>query len=102
MRVWRSHARQVFEELSGDGSRNNERVQEFQVLAGLLGMCGIAGFLTKSDGNYDVSIRAMLSSIIHRGPDDFGIWSDGEMGVVLGHRRLSILDLSPAKHQPMY
>jgi asparagine synthase (glutamine-hydrolysing) len=43
----------------------------------------------------------MNDTIIHRGPDDSGAWFDENNGVVLGHRRLSILDLSPAGHQPM-
>jgi asparagine synthase (glutamine-hydrolysing) len=43
----------------------------------------------------------MCNSIAHRGPDDAGVWSDASAGVVLGHRRLSILDLSPQGHQPM-
>lgn len=43
----------------------------------------------------------MASTIAHRGPDDTGLWVDGAAGVTLGHRRLSILDLSPAGHQPM-
>ena len=68
-------------------------------------MCGIAGFLTgASDGLArelaDVS-AAMDASLQHRGPDDHGNWVDAECGVALVHRRLSILDLSPAGHQPM-
>ncbi len=45
-------------------------------------------------------ITAMQSAIRHRGPDDFGIWQDAEAGIFLGHRRLSILDLSQSGHQP--
>lgn len=66
-------------------------------------MCGIAG-AWHANGEERASIatvRAMTAAIIHRGPDDDGIWSDPESGLVLGHRRLSILDLSPAGHQPM-
>jgi asparagine synthase (glutamine-hydrolysing) len=44
----------------------------------------------------------MTDAIIHRGPDDAGVWADAELGIVLGHRRLSIVDLSPAGHQPMH
>jgi asparagine synthase (glutamine-hydrolysing) len=43
----------------------------------------------------------MAASLSHRGPDDQGIWRDDEAGAVLVHRRLSIIDLSPAGHQPM-
>ena len=43
----------------------------------------------------------MTSALIHRGPDDEGVWTDRQVGLALGHRRLSILDLSPAGHQPM-
>jgi asparagine synthase (glutamine-hydrolysing) len=43
----------------------------------------------------------MASRLHHRGPDDDGTWVDAEAGVALGHRRLAILDLSPAGHQPM-
>ena len=43
----------------------------------------------------------MSDSISHRGPDDSGIWVSAEQGVALGQRRLSIIDLSPAGHQPM-
>jgi asparagine synthase (glutamine-hydrolysing) len=43
----------------------------------------------------------MADSLIHRGPDDMGFWVDADDGVALAHRRLSIVDLSPAGHQPM-
>jgi asparagine synthase (glutamine-hydrolysing) len=46
-------------------------------------------------------LNLMCDAIAHRGPDDFGSWTDAEAGVGLGHRRLSIIDLSPAGHQPM-
>jgi asparagine synthase (glutamine-hydrolysing) len=63
-------------------------------------MCGIAGILTKSASpiSRDLLI-AMRDAMTHRGPDDAGIWMDGPIG--LAHRRLSILDPSPAGHQPM-
>jgi asparagine synthase (glutamine-hydrolysing) len=61
-------------------------------------MCGIAGVL--SSGRVDsLLMRRMIASLRHRGPDDEGIWIDA--GVGLGHRRLSIIDLSAAGHQPM-
>ncbi len=43
----------------------------------------------------------MTDAIVSRGPDDAGVWVDAEAGIALGHRRLSILDLSPLGHQPM-
>jgi asparagine synthase (glutamine-hydrolysing) len=46
-------------------------------------------------------VQAMSLALAHRGPDGFGTWADPGYGVVLGHRRLAILDLSPAGHQPM-
>jgi len=67
-------------------------------------MCGIAGVLTSAAGSRETLERAagaMADSLAHRGPDDHGVWSDPESGVALTHRRLSIVDLSPAGHQPM-
>lgn len=64
-------------------------------------MCGIAGFVSRREIDFDAVVRAMTNAIHHRGPDDEGVWIDQEAGVALGHRRLSILDLSPSGHQPM-
>lgn len=66
-------------------------------------MCGIAGFFSPQASQRDVeyTIRAMTDTVHHRGPDDAGSWHDAGANVWLGHRRLSILDLSPAGHQPM-
>jgi asparagine synthase (glutamine-hydrolysing) len=68
-------------------------------------MCGFVGFLggvsaSGVNGDLDV-LKAMADTIASRGPDDFGYWCDRERRVGLGHRRLSIVDLSPAGHQPM-
>lgn len=64
-------------------------------------MCGIAGFLNPTDTKTADPLIAqrMADQIMHRGPDDYGVWSEGS--VALAHRRLSIVDLSPAGHQPM-
>jgi asparagine synthase (glutamine-hydrolysing) len=49
----------------------------------------------------EADAKRMIDSLAHRGPDDHGLWSDLEVGLALCHRRLSIVDLSPAGHQPM-
>ncbi|MDQ3289174.1 MAG: asparagine synthase (glutamine-hydrolyzing) [Pseudomonadota bacterium] len=64
-------------------------------------MCGLAGFLTRAPLNLSAIARRMADTIQHRGPDDGGEWIDAEAGVAMAHRRLSIVDLSPAGHQPM-
>jgi asparagine synthase (glutamine-hydrolysing) len=63
-------------------------------------VCGIAGYL-QFDGEpvSPVLLRSMGDAIAHRGPDGEGVFSDGPCGLV--HRRLAIIDLSPAGHQPM-
>ncbi len=68
-------------------------------------MCGFTGFLDRSETTSpeqltDIVTR-MTAALVHRGPDDGGIWTDPLDSVALGHRRLSILDLSSAGHQPM-
>lgn len=67
-------------------------------------MCGIGGFLRADPTGIDAGavLRAMTDAIAHRGPDADGQWLDVEAGIALGHRRLSILDLSPAGAQPMH
>lgn len=67
-------------------------------------MCGITGFITdpgRRVATLESTVRAMADRLAHRGPDDAGVWADADAGVALGHRRLAILDLSPAGHQPM-
>jgi len=63
-------------------------------------MCGITGFWGGSFHGQAIA-EAMASRISNRGPDDAGVWIDDATGIALAHRRLSILDLSPAGHQPM-
>ncbi len=68
-------------------------------------MCGMTGFWQLHGGARDTllgQVRAMSRRLTHRGPDDSGMWCDEAAGIVLAQRRLSILDLSPAGHQPMH
>ena len=66
-------------------------------------MCGIAGFFTTETLMEQAApwVRAMGDALAHRGPDGHGEWLDQRAGIALAHRRLSILDLSPAGQQPM-
>jgi len=68
-------------------------------------MCGIAGFFDSACGNSVEELRCvamrMADTLRHRGPNDAGAWADAEAGIALAMRRLSILDLSDAGHQPM-
>lgn len=63
-------------------------------------MCGFAGSLGAGECNEN-SLRRMVATLRHRGPDDYGLWFDHSVAIGLVHARLSILDLSPAGHQPM-
>jgi len=69
-------------------------------------MCGFTGFIdaaAESSKDYlEALANRMSMAIQHRGPDDSGVWADDEVGIALAHRRLSIIDLSPAGHQPMH
>ena len=67
-------------------------------------MCGFAGFWSRSEGvvrDSDALIARMSTAIVHRGPDDHGAWSDKSLGIGFGFRRLSVVELSQAGHQPM-
>lgn len=63
-------------------------------------MCGITGLIYTNNAPVSpVVLKTMTDSIAHRGPDGEGHWIDGNVGI--GHRRLAVIDLSPAGHQPM-
>ena len=68
-------------------------------------MCGLAGIFDRTQSSNGQHLAAvvgrMAASLHHRGPDDGGVWTDAEAGLALGHRRLSIIDLSPTGRQPM-
>src|SRR5687768_6469293 len=68
-------------------------------------MCGFAGLLkTSGDTRSETlcgAVQGMAETVRHRGPDDSGVWVDPAVGVALGFRRLAILDLTEAGHQPM-
>ena len=68
-------------------------------------MCGIAGSLgqpTAGPASMVDDVRRMVASLVHRGPDDDGVWIDAPAGIGLGNRRLAILDRSAAGHMPMH
>ena len=68
-------------------------------------MCGLTGFLNRTRDQSAEQMRDILqrmtTTLVHRGPDDTGLWCDPESGMGLGFQRLAIVDLSPAGHQPM-
>ena len=67
-------------------------------------MCGVVGALVLSPGSVRISesyVMRMRDSLVHRGPDGAGLWIDAHGRIGLGHRRLSIIDLSEAARQPM-
>ncbi|WP_026606747.1 asparagine synthase (glutamine-hydrolyzing) [Methylocapsa acidiphila] len=67
-------------------------------------MCGVAGFLGSGGVGPDEwpsLLNRMGAAIAHRGPDSCGIWTDADAGIGLAHRRLAVVDLSPAGRQPM-
>lgn len=69
-------------------------------------MCGLAGWVDvtgrRSEADASQLTLRMSETLHHRGPDDSGVWADPDGIAALGHRRLSIIDLSPAGHQPMH
>src|SRR5579871_1495554 len=68
-------------------------------------MCGITGFWSFTDqlssGSLDHIVQAMADQLKSRGPDSSGVWSQKDVRLAFGHRRLSIVDLTEAGHQPM-
>ena len=64
----------------------------------MCGICGVLHFDSSRSAQQDV-LERMAHTIRHRGPDDEGYYADGPLGVA--HKRLSIIDLSSAAHQPM-
>jgi asparagine synthase (glutamine-hydrolysing) len=64
-------------------------------------MCGIVGVASTTPVAETLPLQAMRDAMSHRGPDDAGIWWSADRRVGFGHRRLAIIDLSPAGHQPM-
>jgi asparagine synthase (glutamine-hydrolysing) len=68
-------------------------------------MCGICGLIVPKADSAEGPLRALVDRmtlpLAHRGPDDAGTWAEPACGVALGHRRLSVLDLSAEGHQPM-
>ena len=68
-------------------------------------MCGIAGLFRPGGGDESrltAVVRDMTEALAYRGPDAAGYWSHASVGIAFGHRRLSVLDLSPAGSQPMH
>lgn len=66
-------------------------------------MCGVTGiFATNAERTIIEECAQMCDTLVHRGPDDSGVWADREQGIALGFRRLSIVDLSAEGHQPMH
>jgi asparagine synthase (glutamine-hydrolysing) len=64
-------------------------------------VCGIAGEIDFKDGGSQVRVSDLVSKLAHRGSDDHGLWTSPDELCVLGHGRLSIIDLTPGGHQPM-
>lgn len=67
----------------------------------MCGIVGVFGTFSTTSGDVRQMIKDMAVTLTHRGSDDAGVWADEPASIALGHRRLSILDLSPAGHQPM-
>jgi len=87
-----------------DSELSQHKIQRSTHQAGLVIMCGIAGYWNiQSEGRceFHEELASAVASLHHRGPDDSGLWLNAPGNVGLGHARLSILDLSQHAHQPM-
>ena len=65
-------------------------------------MCGLCGIFDQGNNELESVVTSMSNALYHRGPDDGGVWVDEVSGLGLGHRRLAIVDLTTAGHQPMH
>ena len=65
-------------------------------------MCGIAGIIQKTPRFGTVHLHRMMDALSHRGPDGNSFWCREDQQIMLGHRRLAILDLRPEAAQPMH
>ena len=78
-------------------------VPALNIFIDIYNMCGIAGILSTSFETIpQVHLKKMTAALAHRGPDGEGQWTNKTGNVLLGHRRLSIIDLSDAAAQPMH
>mgnify|MGYP001358816729 CR=1 FL=1 len=68
-------------------------------MCGVTGRLRVVGYTPSSDGSSE--LQNAVAALAHRGPDDSGEWSDEAAGISMGHRRLSVIDLSSHGHQPM-
>jgi asparagine synthetase B (glutamine-hydrolysing) len=74
-----------------------------EIILDIYSMCGIAGIIQSNPGLYNKEhLKEMTDALAHRGPDGEGLWKNESGNVLLGHRRLSIIDLSDAGKQPMH
>jgi asparagine synthase (glutamine-hydrolysing) len=64
-------------------------------------MCGIVGWASSNHKAFDIPLEKMRDQLLHRGPDDQGLWFSADRRIGMGHTRLSIIDLSQNAHQPM-
>ena len=64
-------------------------------------MCGIVGHVNFRSAPCADAVQSLVNEVRHRGPDDYGNWASPSRRCILGHARLSIIDLSPLGHQPM-
>ena len=65
-------------------------------------MCGIVGLITDNKSiDLEKNVLTMANKLEHRGPDDAGVWLDKKLNVAFGHRRLAVIDITTAGHQPM-
>jgi asparagine synthase (glutamine-hydrolysing) len=64
-------------------------------------MCGITGLWDFDQGAIEADLSSMTGSLVHRGPDDSGFFTSANPAIGFGHRRLSIIDLSPRGRQPI-